>query len=76
MRAGVIGQRQLQHMLEKIGQHEVAAAMREPVGEPGDQRRGHDDEQAEGDPGADQRRQGTERGCRYAGGKRDRTKRR
>jgi hypothetical protein len=65
----MIGERQLQHMLEKIRQHEVAAAMREAIGEPGDQRRGGDDEQAEGDPGADQRRQGADRGS-HAGGKR------
>ena len=34
MGAGVIGERQLQHVLEEIRQHQVAAAMREPVGEP------------------------------------------
>ena len=62
MRAGVIGERQLQHMLEEVGEHQVAASMREAIGEPGDQRRGRDDEQAEGDPSTDQRRQGAD--CR------------
>ena len=53
----MVGQRQLQHVLEIIRQHHVAALVRQPVGEPGDQRGGQDDEQAETDPGADQRRQ-------------------
>ena len=57
MRAGMVGERQLQHVLEIIRQHHVAALMREPVGEPGHQRAGDNDEQAEADPGADQRRQ-------------------
>ena len=55
MLAGVIGERQLQHVLEIIRQHQVAALMRQPVGEPGDDRAGNDDEQPEGDPGAKQR---------------------
>ena len=71
MRAGVIGQRQLQHVFEEIGEHEIAAAMRQAVGEPGHQRGGDDDEQAEADPGADQRRQhvrgGPEPGRKRAG---------
>ena len=61
MGAGVVGQRQLQHVLEIVRQHHVAAAVRQPVGEPGHERAGDDDEQAEADPGADERR---ERGCR------------
>ena len=39
MRAGVVGERQLQDVLEEIGQHQIAAAVREPVGEPCHQRR-------------------------------------
>ena len=38
MRAGMVGERQLQHVLEIIRQHHVAAPMRKPVGEPGNQR--------------------------------------
>ena len=38
MGAGMVGERQLQHVLEIIGQHQVAAAVRQPVGEPRDQR--------------------------------------
>ena len=53
----MIAERQLQHVLEKVGQHDVAALVRQPVGEPGDQGAGDDDEQAEGDPGADQRQE-------------------
>ena len=62
MLAGVIGQRQLQHVLEIIRQHQVAALVRQPIGEPGDHRAGDDDEQPERDPGAKQRRQGQGRG--------------
>ncbi len=57
MRAGVVAHRQLQDVLEKVGEHQVAAPVRQPVGEPRDQRAGDDDEQAEDDPGADERRQ-------------------
>ena len=57
MLAGVVGERQLQHVLEIIRQHQVAAPMRQPVGEPGDDGAGDDDEQPEGDPGAKQRGQ-------------------
>ena len=38
MRAGVVGERQLQHVLEKIRQHQIAPPVRQPVGEPGHQR--------------------------------------
>ncbi len=69
MGAGMIGQRQLQDVLEKIRQHEVAALVRETIGEPGHQRAGADDEQAEPDPGAQQRRQRPYRGT-DAGGQR------
>ena len=57
MRGGVESERQLQHVLEIIGDHHVAAAVRQAVGKPGHQCRGDNDEQAEADPGADERRQ-------------------
>ena len=57
MRAGVIAQREVQDVLEKVGEHQVAAAVRQPVGKPGHQGAGHDGEQPESDPGADQRRE-------------------
>ena len=38
MDAAVKGERQLQHVLEIIGQHRQAAAMRQPVGIERDQR--------------------------------------
>ena len=57
MGTGVVGKRQLQHVLEIVRQHHVAAPMGEPVGVPGDQRRGENHEKTETDPGADQRRQ-------------------
>ena len=57
MGAGVIGERQLQDVLVKIGQNEIAAPVRQPVGEPCHQRGGNDDEQPEADPRADQRRE-------------------
>ena len=69
MRAGVVGQRQLQDVLEEIGQHKIAAPVREPVGEPCHQRGGDDDEQAEADPCADERREHA-RGRPNAGRKR------
>ena len=56
MRAGVVAHRQLQDVLEKIREHQVAAPVRQPVGEPRHHRAGDDDEQAEGDPRADERR--------------------
>ena len=57
MGAGVIAERQLQDVLEIVGPHLLAVAMREPVGVQRDQRAADDDEQAEGDPGADQRQE-------------------
>jgi hypothetical protein len=57
MLAGMVGERQLQHVLEIIGQHQIAALMREPVGEPRDQRAGPDDKETERDPSAGERRQ-------------------
>ncbi len=61
MLAGMIGERQLQHVLEIIRQHQIAAPVRQPIGEPGDQRAGADNEQAETDPGADERRERPDR---------------
>jgi hypothetical protein len=57
MLAGMVGERQRQHVLEIIGKHQVAALMRQAIGEPGDQCAGDNNEQAETDPGADERRQ-------------------
>ena len=60
MGAGMVGERELQHVLEIIsGEDQVAAMVRKPVCEPGDQRAGDNDEQAEADPGANERRQNT-----------------
>ena len=50
MRAGVIAQREVQDVLEIVGEHQVAAAVRQPVGEPGNQRAGDDGEQSESRP--------------------------
>ena len=55
MLAGMIGERQLQHMLKVVRQHQIAPAVGEAIGEPGDQRAGADIEQAETDPGANER---------------------
>ena len=38
MRAGMVGQRQLQHVLEEIRENEIAAAMRQAIGKPCHQR--------------------------------------
>ena len=61
MLARMIGERQLQHVLEIIRQHQIAPPVCEAIGEPGDQRPGADIEQAETDPGADERRQRADR---------------
>ena len=55
MRAGMISERQLQHVLEVLRQHHIAAMMGEPVGKPSHQGAGDDDEEPEADPGPDQR---------------------
>ncbi len=57
MRAGMVGERQLQHVLEIIRQDHIAPTVGEPVGKPGNERAGGDDEQAKPRPGANQRRQ-------------------
>jgi len=54
MRLAMEYQRQLQHMVEKIGQHRLAAAMCETVGIERDGYAHHDGEEAEADPGGDQ----------------------
>ena len=64
-------QRQLQHVLEKVGRHHVAPTMGQPVGKPGDQRRRDNDKQAKANPSPDQRRQHA-RGRIEAGGQRSR----
>ena len=55
MHAGVIGQRQLQDVIEVVGQDRLALAVRQPVGVQGDERAADDGEQAEPDPGPEQR---------------------
>ena len=60
MRAAMEGERQLQHVLEIVGQHGLAAAMGEPVRVQRDQHAAADGEQAEADPGGEQRRQDRE----------------
>ena len=69
MRTGMVSERQLQHVLEEVGENEVAAPVREAIGEPCHQRGSNDDEQAEANPCADQRREHV-RGRPYAGRKR------
>jgi hypothetical protein len=54
MRAGVIAQRQLQHVLEKLGAHHLVLTVRQPVGVQRDQRAGDDRKQREADPGTHQ----------------------
>ncbi len=57
MDAAVIAERQLQDVLEIVGHHRVAAAVRQPVGMQRDQRAADDGEQAEAHPAAEQRHQ-------------------
>ena len=57
MRAGMIGEWQLQHVLEIIRQDYIAPTVGEPVGEPGNERAGGNDEQPKSHPGANERRQ-------------------
>ena len=57
MGAGVIAQRQLQDVLEIVRAHHLGVAVGEPVGVQRDHGAGDDDEEAEPDPGADQRKQ-------------------
>ena len=70
MGAGVEGQRQLHDVLEIIGQHRLALAVRQPVGMERDQRAARDGEQAERHPGRQQRPgrvRGQRPGLRLAG---------
>ena len=55
MRAGVIAERKLEHVLEEHRAHHLVLAMGEPVGVERDERAADDGEEAEADPGADQR---------------------
>ena len=55
MDAAVEAQRQLQDVLEVVGHHRVAAAMRQPVGVQRDERAADDGEEAEAHPGREQR---------------------
>ena len=55
MNAGVIGERQLQHMLEIIGEYRLALAMGKPVGMQRHRRATADGEQPEHRPGQQQR---------------------
>ena len=57
MRAAVERERQLQHVLEIVGEHGLAAAVREAVGMQRDQHAADDGEQAERHPGGEQRGQ-------------------
>ena len=54
MGVAVIGQRQLQNVLEIAGQHDVAAAVREAVGVKRDQRAAGNGEQPEAGPGGEE----------------------
>ena len=70
MGAGVEGQRQLHDVLEIIGQHRLALAVRQPVGMERDHRAAGDGEQAERHPGRQQRPRrvrGQRPGLRLAG---------
>ena len=55
MDAAVVGQRQLQHVLEIAGQHHLLATMGETIGVERDQHAARDGEEAEADPGGKQR---------------------
>jgi len=67
MRAGVVAQRQLQHVFEEHRAHHLVLAVRQAVGVQRHQRAADDDEEAEADPGADQHHQVTPRELRDAG---------
>ena len=54
MGAAVEGDRELQHVLEIVGEHRLLAAMREPVGMERDQHAAADGEQPERDPRGEQ----------------------
>ena len=57
MRAAVIGEWQLHHVLEIFGQHRLTPAMRQAVGVQGYEYAAADGEQPEGGPGREQRYQ-------------------
>ena len=57
MGGAVEAERKLQHVLEIIRQHHLAASMRELVGVKRDERPADDEEQREAGPGGDERGQ-------------------
>ena len=57
MGAAVEAERQLQHVLEIVGEHDLAALVRELVGIERDEGAADDQEQAEPDPGSDEGRE-------------------
>ncbi|MGY3471082.1 hypothetical protein ACVW0I_007953 [Bradyrhizobium sp. LM6.11] len=67
MCAGMEGQRQLQDVLEIVGQHRLALAVREPVGLQGHERAAGDGEQPECHPGHQKRPGRVRSGNRLAG---------
>ena len=67
MGAGVEGQRQLQDVLEIVGQHRLALAVREPVGLQRHDRAAADGEQPERHPGQQERPGRVRAGDRLAG---------
>ncbi|MGY4329319.1 hypothetical protein ACVWWG_003736 [Bradyrhizobium sp. LB7.2] len=64
---GMEGQRQLQDVLEIVGQHRLALAVREPVGLQGHERAAGDGEQPECHPGHQKRPGRIRSGNRLAG---------
>ena len=67
MGAGVEGQRQLQDVLEIVGQDRLALAVREPVGLQGHERAARNGEEPERDPGRQERPGRVRAGHRLAG---------
>ena len=57
MRAGVVAQRKLEHVLEEHRSHHLVLAMCEPIGVERDERAANDGEQGEADPGSEQQHQ-------------------
>ena len=67
MRAGVVAERKLQHVLEEHRAHHLVLAVREPIGVERDERAANDGEQGEADPGAEQQHQVPQRQVRNTG---------
>ena len=57
MRAGVVAQRKLEHVLEEHRSHHLVLAVCEPIGVERDERAANDGEQGEADPGSEQQHQ-------------------